>query len=85
MSATSDIAELFNELKIERKAAKERRLANADLTGWFKHTDYHYSRLIDGKKMDYWPSTGLVMYKGTRHNIKSKFVQSKLNQGVNHG
>ena len=80
MSSTSEIAEAFSELKAERKTAKEQRLANADLTGWSQHTIYHYSRMVEGKKMDYWPSTGLVMYKGKRHNIKSKFVQNKIKE-----
>ena len=78
MSASSEIAEVFSELKQYRKDRKEQRLASADLAGWSMHTIYHYSRMVEGKKMDYWPSTGLVMYKGKRHNIKSKFVREKL-------
>ena len=82
MSSTSEISEMWKDRRQAIKQEKEDRLKQADLTGWTKHTDYHYSRLVCSRRMDYWPSTGLVMYKGKRHNINSKFVRDKLATGA---
>jgi len=78
MSSTSDVAETYKAMNEAKKSAKQKRLESADLTGWTQHNCYHYYRIVNGHKMDYWPSTGLVMYKGKRHNIKSRFVREKL-------
>lgn len=47
-----------------KKAARQRNLDAADPTGWLQHTPYHWSRYIDGKKLDYWPSRRKWMYEG---------------------
>ena len=80
MSSTSDVAETYKAMREHKKSMKQIRLESADLSGWSKHTEYHYSRMVGNFKMDYWPSTGLVMFKGKRHNINSKFVREKLEQ-----
>lgn len=36
----------------------------ADDGGWTKHTDYHWSRMVDGKRLDYWPSRKKFQYDG---------------------
>jgi hypothetical protein len=28
----------------------------SDDGGWTKHTEYHWSRIAQGKRLDYWPS-----------------------------
>lgn len=38
---------------------RERFMATAQATDdgcWLKHTDYHWSRNVQGKRLDYWPS-----------------------------
>lgn len=31
---------------------------------WVKHTEYHWSREVAGKRLDYWPSRNKFMYDG---------------------
>jgi len=83
MSSDSDIALAFKALKEDRKEKKKNRLEGACSKGWDKHTPYHWSRFVDGKKMDYWPSTGTVMYKGKRTSISSKKVQKLIGEVEN--
>jgi len=40
-------------------ADRERFMAQAiehDDGGWTKHTEYHWSRTVGGKRLDYWPT-----------------------------
>ena len=32
--------------------------------GWEKHTRFHWSRILIGKQLDFWPSTGKYRYNG---------------------
>lgn len=59
-----DVGEMWKAVKEHRQKRKYDRLAAADATGWTKHTEYHWSRMVGGKKMDYWPSTNKVHYDG---------------------
>lgn len=64
------------------KSAKQRRkaqnLAAVDPTGWHKHTDYHWSRIVAGKKLDYWPSTRKWMYEGrVMHGDLDGFIRKR--------
>lgn len=34
---------------------------------WKKHTAFHWSRIVLGKKLDYWPSREKYMYDGRVH------------------
>lgn len=36
----------------------------ADDGGWTKHTEYHWSREVDGHRLDYWPSRKKYRFKG---------------------
>ena len=31
---------------------------------WFVHTPYHWSRMVNDKRLDYWPSKDKWMYEG---------------------
>ena len=59
-----DMAEVFNAWKEQDKERKKRNLENADDTGWNKHTEYHWSRDLNGKRLDYWPSRNKFQYEG---------------------
>lgn len=80
MSSDSEIAVTYREIRQERKERKEKRLENANEEGWEKHTPYHWYRMVKGKKLNYWPSTGLCMYNGKRMNINGKRVKQLLEQ-----
>ncbi|MCW7553762.1 hypothetical protein NX722_14200 [Endozoicomonas gorgoniicola] len=59
-----DMAEDFKLLKKLNKERKQRNLENASKEGWHLHTEYHWSRTLNGKRLDYWPSRNKFMYEG---------------------
>lgn len=81
MSSTSDTALDYQALKAHTKQKKVDRLESVCEEGWSKHTPYHWYRVIDGDKLDYWPSTGKCRWKGRNSNIHSKFVKGLLEGG----
>lgn len=60
----SEIGDMWREVKAQRSAYKAANLAAADPTGWCQHTPWHWQRTIDGKLLDYWPSTRKYQYNG---------------------
>jgi hypothetical protein len=50
----------------------------ADDGKWTKHTEHHWSRLVNDFKLDYWPSRKKWSYRGivTRGNVLD-FISSK--------
>lgn len=34
--------------------------------GWTQHSPYHWSRTLNGKKLDFWPSKDKWMYDGKK-------------------
>lgn len=61
---TGDVGEMWNAHREADKARKERNLAKADPAGWTVHTYWHWSRKLNGKRLDYWPSRNKFMYEG---------------------
>lgn len=59
-----DMGDTFRVMKQQTKAHRARMLEQADLEGWARHTDYHFSRTFDGKRIDWWPSGGKAKYDG---------------------
>lgn len=59
-----DMGELFNEQHEATKKHRAQMLTNANTEGWTRHTDWHFSRVFDGKRMDWWPSGGKAKYNG---------------------
>lgn len=62
---------IYDEMKAHYKAkfvadrARFLKQAKADNDGgWTHHTDYHWSRKVAGKTLDYWPSRKKFMYDG---------------------
>lgn len=45
---------------------------------WTKHSEYHWSRMLAGKKLDFWPSRKKFQYDGQvrRGNVR-QFIASK--------
>jgi len=53
-----------NARKRERtKQRKNNNLKEANPDGWRKHTEWHWSRSLNGLQLDYWPSTRKCQYK----------------------
>ena len=61
---TGDMGELFNERREQDRERKARNLAAADPTGWTQHTAYHWSRELQGDRLDYWPSRNKWQWRG---------------------
>ena len=59
-----DTAEDFKFLKQLNKDRKKRNLENASKEGWNLHTEWHWSRTLNGKRLDYWPSKNKFQYDG---------------------
>ena len=67
----SDRDPIWDALKQHSKekfdADRQRFLADAqshDDGGWTKHTEFHWSRMVDGERLDYWPSRKKFQYRG---------------------
>lgn len=73
-----DMREIFDAMKEFRLERRAKRLSEAKEIGWQKHTEHHWFRVINGTKLNYWPSSGLVMIGNRRHNINSKHIQAML-------
>ena len=59
-----DMREVFDDMKQLDKQRRESNLANANPEGWTIHTDYHWSRTLQGKRLDYWPSRNKFQFNG---------------------
>lgn len=72
-----DIMKAASKKKFDEDRARFLAEANRpdnDDGGWRKHTKYHWSRLVDGHKLDYWPSRKKWQYRGrVRRGLKSMF------------
>ena len=63
--------EIWDVLKMHRRekfdSDRKRFMAEAqsfDDGGWTKHTEFHWSRMVAGHKLDYWPSRKKWQWKG---------------------
>jgi hypothetical protein len=65
MSRDGDVALDGRAMRDLARARRARALAHAsELQGWTKHTDYHWSRSHNGKRLDYWPSKNKFQHGG---------------------
>ena len=68
MMARDEIYDILKEHSKEKfDADRARFLAEANSSddgGWTKHTEYHWSRMVNGRKIDYWPSRKKFSYRG---------------------
>lgn len=65
-----NMSEDFRALKADRKAKfdldRKRFMEQAiskDDGLWTKHTEFHWSRMVGGQRLDYWPSRKKWMYR----------------------
>lgn len=59
-----DVGDSYKLLKELNKQRKEDNLKNASKEGWHLHTEWHWSRSLNGERLDYWPSKRKFRYKG---------------------
>ena len=76
---------IWDALKAHKKEKfdndRARFLANAqqqDDGGWVKHTEFHWSRTVAGKRLDYWPSRKKWQYEGrVQRGDVQRFIKNK--------
>lgn len=56
--------EVFDDIREERRQKRATNLAKADTAGWSQFTQYHFWRMVDGHRLDWWPSSNKWLYKG---------------------
>jgi hypothetical protein len=80
--------EIWDELKdhgTEKFNADRQRFleeATSDDDGnWTKHDTYHWSRTVNGKRLDYWPSRKKWQYDGkVKRGLKSMYALIRPNK-----
>lgn len=60
----SDMGEIYAAMQERTRQHRAEMLAKANTDGWTKHTEWHFSRTFNGKRMDWWPSGGKARYDG---------------------
>lgn len=77
---------IWDDLKAHAKskfdADRERFLKQATATddgGWVKHTPHHWSRMVGGHRLDYWPSRKKFQYQNkVQRGDVMRFIRSKV-------
>lgn len=60
-----DIMKAHAKEKFDTDRANALDKAKSDDDGqWTKHTQWHWSRMVSGKRLDYWPSRKKWQYRG---------------------
>ena len=54
-----DMGEYFRDLDEHHKERRGKHLLTAEKTfeGFIKHTEWHWSMMLDGDRLDYWPTS----------------------------
>ena len=64
MGDMGDIFKLMTERNKERRA---KNLKKADTARFTRHTEYHFSTMLQGKRLDYWPSGNKWRWKNKNY------------------
>ena len=48
----------------KRKDRRQENLQSASDRGWQKYTEHHWFKAVGGEKLEYWPSTQKVSWRG---------------------
>lgn len=58
---------VFAAMKAADKARRHKNLAADDPTGWHQDTPYCWHRMLNGHRLDYWPTKNKFSYRGKIH------------------
>ena len=76
-----DVGENFRLWKKIKKEKREKNLSSANSDGWCKHTEYHWSRVLNGNRLDYWPSRKKWQYNNKiMTGDVTKFISKRVKQ-----
>jgi hypothetical protein len=56
--------EVFDDMMRHNRERKIKNLASADHMGWTIHNKHHWSRDLNGKRLDFWPREERFQYDG---------------------
>lgn len=62
-----DMREIFDAMKehnVQRKARNLKQHSEAETIAWVKHTEFHWSITVAGKRLDFWPSRNKFQWNG---------------------
>lgn len=59
-----DMREVFDDMREHKKRRHKRNLESANDTGWTKHTEYHWTRMLNDARIDYWPTRNKWRFLG---------------------
>lgn len=60
-------SEEFAAMKEYDRARKQKNLGGAfDDGNWTKHSEFHWTRMLQGRKLQYWPSTNKFQHGTAR-------------------
>jgi hypothetical protein len=95
----SDMGDMFRDWNAHKKEVKARKLSDFEATwvdifeeieGFVQRTPYHYQFMLNGKTVNYWPSTGKWRWDGdaepTTHHGQPKdllgYIKNRKTTGV---
>ncbi len=59
-----EMTDYFRQFDQEVKDRRQKNLEEFDPEGWTQHTEYHYSTVLLGDRLDYWPSGHKFQWRG---------------------
>jgi len=76
-----DMGDIFNAMKRDDKVRRLKNLKEANLSGFTRHSDYHYSCDLNGSRLDYWPSRNKWRWNGRTYNGDVHgFIQKRVSK-----
>lgn len=63
----SEIGDDFKAMQEHYRKIRHDRVKHGAPPGWTEHSQWHWSRMLNGKRLDYWPSTQKFRYAGRTH------------------
>lgn len=81
----SEVGEIYRAMREAERAERAARLAATDTTGWTRHSEHHFSRMVRGRRLSWWPSTQKAQYNGKMfygpHRVAELFKQMGITNG----
>lgn len=79
-----DMGDLFNAHREYDRERREHNLARAEeerTEEWRVHSPYHWARLLQGKRLDYWPSRNKWRWKDRTYTGDiTGFIRNRTNE-----
>ena len=77
-----EMGEIWRALKASDARRKQKNLEKADLTGFTKHTEWHYSCALQGDRLDYWPTKNKWRWRNQNYHGDVQSFIKKRNKSI---